>query len=211
VQQSLLYVLCQPALINNKKKEKNMNELKLQHFYDHLVKDPDCRTRAKEIGDDMTALAAYARELGYEITAEELTVFTGKAKQLLETKWKEIEASNESLSDGAKQFMAFSQLADTDAEVEKRITEASQNPQELIAYGKEKGFTFDTDDMKEVAKKLMEQEEELNDEELEAVAGGTTLAVVFVISVMAVVGGAVGVGVGVAGVGAVVGAVVLAE
>ena len=188
-----------------------MNELKLQHFYDHLAKNPACRTRVKEIGGDMTALAAYARELGYEITAEELTVFTGKAKQMLEIKWKEIEASNESLSGGAKQFMAFSQLADTDPEVAKKIAEASKSPQDMITYGKEKGFIFDEKDMEEVAKKLMEQEEELSDEELEAVAGGTTLAVLFVISVMGAVGAVVGVAVGTAATGAVVCAVVLAE
>jgi len=95
--------------------------------------------------------------------------------------------------------MEFSKLAETDAEVEKRITEASKSPQELIAYGKEKGFTFDTDDMKEVAIKLMEQEEELSDDELEAVAGGLTVAIAFALGIVAaiVVTGGVVVGVGV--------------
>ena len=172
-----------------------MNELKLQQFYDHLQKNPDCQIKAKEFGDDTTALAAYALELGYAITAEDLTAFKSKAKQVLEVKWKELDTAKASLSAGAKQFMEFSKLSDTDAEVEKRITEASQNPQELIAYGKEKGFTFDTDDMKEVAKKIMEQEEELSDEELEVVAGGGTmllLALAFMSA--AAVGGAAVVG-----------------
>jgi len=71
-----------------------------------------------------------------------------------------------------QQFLEFSKLADTDPEVAKRITEASKSPQELIAYGKETGFTFDMRDMEEVAKKLIEQEEELSDDELEAAAGG---------------------------------------
>jgi len=151
-----------------------MNEKKLQEFSNHLAKNPQCLEKAKEFEGDMTALAAYARELGYEVTAEELTAFRSKQRKALETKLKELDAGKASMSFGAKQFMEFSKLADTDEEVAMRITEASKSPQELIAYGKEKGFVFDTKDMKEVAKKLMEQEEELSDEELEAVAGGTT-------------------------------------
>jgi len=182
-----------------------MNELKLQQFYDHLQKNPDCQKKAKEFGDDTTALAAYALELGYAITAEDLTAFKSKAKQVLEAKWKELDTAKASLSDGAKQFMEFSKLADTDTEVAKRIAELSKSPQELIAYGKGKGFSFDTNDMKEVAKKLMEQEEELSDEELEAVAGGSTmLLLVLAFMSAAVVGGAVVAGAGVAaGAGAV--------
>jgi len=176
-----------------------MNELKLQQFKNHLAQNPQCLEKAKSFGGDMAALAAYAHELGYEVTAEELTAFRSKTIQALEVKMKELEADKTSLSAGAKQFMEFSKLAETDAEVEKRITEASKSPQELIAYGKEKGFTFDTDDMKEVAIKLMEQEEELSDDELEAVAGGLTVAIAFALGIVAaiVVTGGVVVGVGV--------------
>ena len=177
-----------------------MNELKLQQFKNHLAQNPQCLEKAKSFGGDMAALAAYAHELGYEVTAEELTAFRSKTMQSLETKLKELEADKTSMSDGSKQFVEFSKLADTDEEVAKRITEASKNPQELIAYGKEKGFVFDMDDMKEVAKKLMEQEEELSDEELEAVAGGVTVAVGVALGITAVIVlvGGVAVGVGVA-------------
>ena len=164
-----------------------MNEKKLQEFSNHLAKNPQCLEKAKEFEGDMTALAAYARELGYEVTAEELTAFRSKTRKALETKLKELEASKESMSAGAKQFMEFSMLAETDEEVAKQITAASKNPQELIAYGKEKGFVFDTDDMKEVAKKLMEQEEELSDDELEAVAGGATVAIAFALGIVGAV------------------------
>ena len=182
-----------------------MNELKLQQFYDHLQKNPDCQKKANEFGDDTTALAAYALELGYAITAEDLTAFMSKAKQVFEAKWKELDTAKTTMSAGEKQFMEFSKLADTDTEVAKRIAELSKSPQELIAYGKGKGFSFDTNDMKEVAKKLMEQEEELSDEELEAVAGGSTmLLLVLAFMSAAVVGGAVVAGAGVAaGAGAV--------
>ena len=170
-----------------------MNELKLQQFYDHLQKKPECLSKAKEIGSDMTALSRYALELGYEVTAEELTAFSSKAKRVLEAKMKELETSKAALSDGAKQFMEFSRLADADPEVAKRITELFKSPQEMITYGKEKGFSFDTNDMEEVAKKLMEQEEELSDDELEAAAGGVTLLAVGVGAVL-VFSAVVGVG-----------------
>jgi len=178
-----------------------MNEQRLQQFYEHLQKNQDCLTKAKEFGGDMTALAVYAAELGYEITAEELTAFTSKVKQELEVKWKELDTAKTTLSAGEKQFMEFSKLADTDPEVAKRIAELSKSPQELIVYGKGKGFSFDTNDMKEVAKKLMEQEEELSDDELEAVAGGISVFVVLAFIAVAVVGGAAVAG-GVAAAGA---------
>jgi len=149
-----------------------------------LLKNPDCLAKAKELGDDMTALAAYACELGYEVTAEDLFAFGGKTRQILEAKWKELDANKESLTGGAKQFMEFSKLADSNPEVAKRVTELSGNPQELIAYGKEKGFIFDAKDMEEVAKKLMEQDEELSDDELESAAGG----IVVVLGSLAVCG-----------------------
>jgi len=155
-----------------------MNEIKLQQFYEHLQKNQDCFAKAKEFGGDMTALAAYALGLGYEITAEEFAAFDSKVKQELEAKWKELDIGKTSMSDGAKQFMEFSKLADADTEVAKRITELYKSPQEMITYGKEKGFSFDTNDMEEVAKKLMEHDEELSDDELEAVAGGVTLLAV---------------------------------
>ena len=180
-----------------------MNEQILQRFYDYLVKNPDCLAKAKEFGDDMTALAAYAHELGYDVTAEAFMEFKSKARQTNEAKWKEFETSKGSLSVGAKQFLEFSKLADTDPEVEKRITKASKSPQELIVYGKEKGFTFDTKDMEEVAKKLMEQEEELSDDELEAVAGGITLVGLAAVGLIAVVGVMAGGVVAVGAVGAV--------
>jgi len=155
-----------------------MNELKIQQFYSHLIKNPGCLAKVKELGDDMTAIAAYACELGYEVTTDVLTAHNNKTKQVLEAKWKELDDGKESLSDGAKQFMEFSKLADADTEVAKRITEMYKSPQEMINYGKEKGYSFDTKDMEEVAKKFMEQEEELSDDELEAVAGGVTLLAV---------------------------------
>ena len=76
-------------------------------------------------------------------------------------------------------FCALLESVETDKEVEKRLEELSAGTQEeLIAYGREKGFTFNGQDLQAVGKDTLEPSDELNDEELELVAGGTTLAAV---------------------------------
>ena len=167
-----------------------MNEQKFGKFSEYLVKNKECLEKMKGLGNDFAALAAYTCELGFDFTPDDMKDFMSGLQQEIGSKWKNIE-SVQTLSSGAKQFMAFSKLADADAETAKQIAELSKNPQDLIAYGKEKGFDFDEKDIKEVAKELMEQEEELSDEELESVAGGVTLflAVAIIAGVVAVSAG----------------------
>ena len=86
-----------------------------------------------------------------------------------------------SLSPGAREFFALIKLAETDESVAERLEEfaaGTGTPEELIAYGREKGFTFDEGDMQAVGKNILEPSDELSDEELELAAGGTTLAAV---------------------------------
>ena len=167
-----------------------MNEQKFSEFSEYLAKNKNGLEKVKELGNDYAALAEYARELGYDLSPDEIKHFLAGTQKEIESKWSNLD-SEQTLSDGAKQFMAFSKLADADAETAKQIAELSKNPQDLIAYGKEKGFDFDEKDIKEVAKELMEQEEELSDEELESVAGGVTLflAVAIIAGVVAVSAG----------------------
>ena len=100
-----------------------------------------------------------------------------------------------SLSPGAKEFYAFMKLADTNDEMALRLVElANSTPEELIAFGAEKGFAFDKQDMLAVGKDILEPSDELSEEELELVAGGLVdigLALVFVGCVLglAAVGG----------------------
>jgi len=179
-----------------------MKEQTLIEFITYLKTNPECFEKVKELGDDNAALAAYARELGYDFTPDDLSELKVKAQQLIGDKWRQLDES--AMSDGAKQFMEFTKLAEVDNDIAKEVAGLSGNPQGLIEYGKEKGFVFNALDMKEVAKKLMEQEEELSDYELESVAGGITLTVLMVIGTVGLVAGVVG---GAAAGAAVVGAV----
>jgi predicted ribosomally synthesized peptide with nif11-like leader len=150
-----------------------VNEKNVIRFIDYLTKNKESREKVKALGEDYTAIAAYGRTLGYEFTPNEIKDSMANTQQAIKSKWQNA-ATKQQLSNGAKQFITFSNLADTDAEIAKRIAELSKNPQGLIAYGKEKGYDFNEKDIKEVANKLLEQEDELSDEELEMVAGGTT-------------------------------------
>jgi len=179
-----------------------MKEQTLIEFITFLDKNRECFEKVKELGDDNAALAAYARELGYDLTPGDISELKVKAQQLIGDKWRQLDES--AMSVGAKQFMEFSKLAETNNDIAKGVAGLSGNPQGLIEYGKEKGFVFNARDMEEVAKKLMAQEEELSDDELESVAGGITLTVLAVIGAVGLVGGLVG---GAAAGAAVVGAV----
>ena len=185
-----------------------MKEQALIAFITYMEKNKECSEKVKELGDDNAAIAAYARELGYELSPDDLTEFKAKAKQLLDEKWQQL--GEEAFTGGAKQFMEFTKLAETDDEIAKRVAELTNNPQGLIEFGKEKGFVFNARDMEEVAKKLMEREEEINDEELETVVGGFVLGAMLVVAGIAAVGTVAGVVGGAVAGGAVIGAVLCA-
>jgi len=185
-----------------------VNEQKFSEFSEYLAKNKECLEKVKELGSDYAALAEYASELGYDLSPDEIKYFLAGKQQEIEATWSNL-GSEQTLSDGAKQFMAFSKLADTDAKIAEQIAELSGCPQELIAYGKEKGFNFDENDIKEVAKKLMEREEEISDTELETVVGGTLIVGLALLGTVALVSAGVGAAVGTAAICGVAAAVML--
>ena len=167
-------------------------------FSRHLTENPECQAKAKGFGGDVDALSAYARELGYNISSEELREYQQQVQKFVQSKIKKAEQSRISLSEGAKAFYKLMELAESDEGVARRLEELSSGtPEELIAYGKEKGFIFTEQDIKDVSKDILEPQDELSEEELELVAGGTT-----VFAAILVVGG---VTLGLCAVGAVVG------
>ena len=85
-----------------------MKEQALLAFIDYMKKNKECSDKVKEIGDDNAALAAYANELGYELTPDDLSEFKAKAKQLLDEKWQQL--GEEAFTGGAKQFMELQSL-----------------------------------------------------------------------------------------------------
>ncbi|MCL2048812.1 MAG: Nif11-like leader peptide family RiPP precursor [Defluviitaleaceae bacterium] len=173
-----------------------MNREGMEHFFKLLSENPEYQDRVKSIGSDAEALAAYAKELGCEVSTAELREYQDKARELLKEKvQKKLTKPNAALSAGAQAFYDFMKLSESDTEVAKRLEElAAGTAEELIAYGKEKGFVFDRQDMLVIGNDILEPSDELSDDELELAAGGLVdvgLALVFVGCVLglAAVGG----------------------
>ena len=179
----------------------------LLNFCSHLMENQDLQAKVKEFGGDIGATVAYARELGYEVTPQEFGEYQEKARELITIKLQhKLEKPDVSLTPGAQAFCAFMKLAESDEEVAKRLEELAEGtPEQLSAYGAEKGFVFDRDDMLAFGKDILEPQDELSDEELELVAGGTT-AFLIMLGIGAIVAGGALV-FGVAGGAAITGAV----
>ncbi|MCL2048814.1 MAG: Nif11-like leader peptide family RiPP precursor [Defluviitaleaceae bacterium] len=180
----------------------------LEGFFKLLAENREHQEHVQRLGGDIDALVDYASKLGYDVSMEELQKYKDKAQELLKAKVrKKLAKPDVALSPGAEAFYALIKLAETDEEVDKRMTElAAANPEELIAYGKEKGFVFDAQDMQAIAASILEPTDELSDEELEMAAGGIVDLIALAVFVGIGLGVAAAGGVGVAaGVGAVAG------
>ena len=129
----------------------------LDNFFEFLTENREHRARAKSFGGDADALGAYARELGYDVSSEELRQLKDmaqrKLKSVMQSKLRLIEAS---LSPGAREFYALIKMGEADESVAGRLAElAAETPEDLIAYGREEGFIFDEQDMWAVGKDIV--------------------------------------------------------
>jgi predicted ribosomally synthesized peptide with nif11-like leader len=189
-----------PTILINDQEDFEMSMENVERFWKFLAANEEGLSKAKSFGGDVDALTAYARELGYDFSPEELREQRDKAQQLIKAKVeKQLQQSDVSLSHGAQEFYKLIKLGETDEEVSKRLSGFGVGmSKELIAYGKEKGFTFNEQDMLDAAKSMLEPSDEFSDEELEMAAGGTFLAVAsLVVGVAGLVVGAAGLAVGV--------------
>ena len=175
----------------------------IEKFAGFLTENKECREKAESFGSDIKALASYAQEQGFDVTAEELQDLQEKTQQLIKNRIHKIQQSDIQLSEGAREFNKFIELSERDEEVARQIENLSSgSAEELIALGKEKGFIFTEEDMRSVANEIMEPKNELSEEELELVAGGVLLAFASVAAVAAFAG-AVGLSVGASAAGLV--------
>ena len=150
-----------------------MSKEKFEGFIKFLMEDKEAQAKLKSFDGDMDALAAYARERGYDFSAEELREKREKAQQFIKDRMQKMQQPDASLSPGAQEFCKLVKLGETDEEVGKRLAEFTLgSADELIAYGKEKGFNFNRQDMKDFAESIMQPSDGLSDEELEMAAGG---------------------------------------
>ena len=176
-----------------------MNNDSIARFASALANNPQLMARAESLGADMDAIAAFAGELGYNISAEDLREYKDNANQLLQNRLQKVQQPAAPQSPGVQAFFALTKLAETDESVAKQLEEIGTDAiDDLITYGAEKGFIFTAQDMAEVGKEILAPSDELSDEELEMVAGGTSLLAISVVGIFlgigAVVAGSVVVG-----------------
>ena len=187
-----------------------MGKNRLEQFFKRMAEDQTILAKVKSFNGDPDALAAYAGELGYDVSAEQLRTYTDNALKMMAAKLQKKAADFEAAeSPGAQAFFALTKLADTDEDIAKRLEELAEGtPEELIAYGAEKGFAFAKQDLVAIGKDMLEPSDELNEEELEMVAGGIAVTILCSLVVGGVIAGGVAAGMvagGVVGGGAVVG------
>ena len=164
-----------------------MGRESLEQFFKLLAENPEHQAKLK---GDIDELTKYAREQGYHFSAEELREYQDKARQLLKNKIHiKLQQSDDSRSPGAQNLYALMKMAETDEEIAKRLEELeTATPEELIAYGKEKGFSFSEQDIQDFGKDILKPSDELSEDELELAAGGTTVLVAFGVSAAIVLG-----------------------
>jgi predicted ribosomally synthesized peptide with nif11-like leader len=174
-----------------------MSRENLEKFFKFLMENKEGQAKMKGFGGDIDALTAYAREQGYDFSPEELREYQEKARKIFKSRvQKKLRQPEASSSPGAREFYALIKLSETDENVAGRLTElAKGTPEELIAYGREKGFTFNEQDMQTVGKDILEPSDELSDEELELASGGIVVMLALFLGAVAVAG-AVGVAAG---------------
>ena len=169
-----------------------MSKESLEKFFKFFMENSEAQAKVKNFGSDVDALTAYARELGYDFSPEELREYQDKARRVLKNRMQKKLQQPEvfsSLSPGAREFYALMKLAEADESVAERLAELNTGTlKELVVYGKEKGFSFSEQDILAVGKDILEPSDELSDDELELAAGGTTVLVAFGVSAAIVLG-----------------------
>jgi len=151
----------------------------LNRFMQFLAENQEAANKVKEVGvENLEAIAAYARELGYEFDRQELEEVMNKVTELYGTRIKKnlekaIAAGDKEQRPGMRNLHRFVQLVGENAEIAKKMQEIGfSDPGAIIAYAREHGFEFDERDLEEFGSQMLEQSDELSEEELEQVAGG---------------------------------------
>jgi len=176
-----------------------------------LMENKEILAKVKSFGDSNDKVSAYAKEMGFDVSSEELREYQDMAIRILDSRIQKLKQSEATLSPGAKEFYKLIELSETDEDVANRMVElGSGTVNDLIAYGKEKGFTFTEQDIKAVSKDIMDSSDELSEEELEMVAGGVLFAFAAAVVVGVALGGAATVGAACVGAAAGAGVILLA-
>ncbi|BAF60534.1 hypothetical protein PTH_2353 [Pelotomaculum thermopropionicum SI] len=167
----------------------------LNRFMQFLAENEEAANKVKEVGvENLEAIAAYARELGYEFDRRELEEVMNKVTELYGARIKKnlekaAAAADKEQRPGMRNLHRFVQLVGENAEIAKKVQEIGfSDPGAIIAYAREHGFEFDEQDLEEFGSQMLEQSDELSEEELEQVAGGVWPGVVLGVAAAGVAG-----------------------
>ena len=153
----------------------------LEKFAKYYKENKECQEKIKELRGDDEALSAYIKSIGFDFSAEDMQKQRERAIKLLKEDVAVKTKPGISLSPGEQAFYGLMKLAEEDSAVGEALSKLKFSAvEDLITFGKEKGFIFDKEDLKNVIKNIIQKSDDLSDEDLELVAGGCigTLAAV---------------------------------
>ena len=157
----------------------------LNKFLQMVTTNEEAANKMKEIGEDVDALIAYGKELGYEFDRQDIKEVRKKVIELNRVRIKKnlekaAAAAAKEQRQGMRNLHRFVQLVGENKEIAEKMQEISfDDPKAIIAYAKDLGFEFDEKDLEEFGGNMLEQSDELSEEELEMVSGGFVGVVVF--------------------------------
>ncbi len=159
-----------------------MSKESMQQFLDMMAKNPEVAEKVKEVAQKgPQAFLDYAAERGCEIEEKDLKELGEKAVEALNKQVKEqtekllsfLEKDPSPQNEGMKNLIRLMKDSEEDEVVTHKLNElVMRDPSAIVDYGKERGYDFTEKDLLQFGKALLEQENELNDEELDQVAGG---------------------------------------
>ena len=160
-----------------------------------IAENEEAANKVKEIGvENLEAIAAYGRELGYEFERRELEELRNKVTELNRARIKKnlekaAAAAKKEQRAGMQNLNRFVQLVGENAEIAQKVQEIGfSDPGAIIACARELGFAFDERDLEDFGSQMLEQSDELSEEELEQVAGGVWPGVVLGVAAAGVAG-----------------------
>jgi predicted ribosomally synthesized peptide with nif11-like leader len=165
----------------------------LNKFLQMVTTNEEAANKMKEIGDNVDAIIAYGKELGFEFDRQEFDELRKKVIELHKVRIKKNMEKAAATADmqrpGMRNLHRFVRLVGENKEIAEKVQEISfGDPKAIIAYGRELGFEFDEKDLEELGSNVLEQSDELSEEELEMVSGGFVtvgLAIAAMVGVMA--------------------------
>ena len=153
-----------------------MGKKTFEMFLNMLSADGAAFARAKVCAEDIDALVAYGKELGYDFGRRDVEDARRQIDDLFTNitgrKLDELKAAPD-ISPGVRAVAGFARAIQSNRTIAAKISGFGfDDPEAIIALGNRLGFIFDKQDLAAFADHLLPATAELSDEELELAAGG---------------------------------------